>query len=125
MLEASDGPTTVDEYIQSFPMEVQKVLQGLRAAIREAAPAAEERIRYQIPTYFLAGNLVHFAAWKHHVGFYPQPSGLQQFDKELADYSRSKGSVQFPLGEPLPLDLIQRIVRFRVSENLKKAEART
>jgi uncharacterized protein YdhG (YjbR/CyaY superfamily) len=115
----------IDEYIASFPPEVQKKLQGLRAVIKETAPEATEKISYQMPTFFLNGNLVHFAAFKHHIGFYPVPTGIEKFKKELAVYKPSKGAVQFPLDKPLPLDLIRKIVKFRVAENLKKAEERS
>jgi len=96
----------------------------LRAAIRAAAPDAEEKISYQMPTFALHGNLVHFAAHPHHIGFYPAPSGIAAFAEELAPYKSSKGAVQFPLDQPLPLDLIRRIVEFRVEENRAAAQAR-
>ena len=115
---------SIDEYISSFPKEVQIILQELRAAIKAAAPDAEEKISYQIPTFFLKGNLVHFAAFKNHIGFYPTPSGIEAFKKELAIYESAKGSVQFPIDKPLPLELVRRIVKFRVAENLKKAESK-
>jgi uncharacterized protein YdhG (YjbR/CyaY superfamily) len=113
------GFTSIDEYIATFPDEVQKILEGLRAAISSAAPEAQEKISYQMPTFFLKGNLVHFAAFKNHIGFYPTPSGIQVFEQELSGYKSAKGSVQFPINEPLPLDLIAKIVKFRVAENLK------
>ena len=122
MPQNTAAPATVDEYIAGFPEDVQRVLEDVRRAIRQAAPDAEERISYQMPTFTLKGNLVHFAAWKNHIDFYPTPSGMAQFEQELSGYHRAKGSVQFPLDEPIPLDLIQRIVRFRVSENLEKAQ---
>jgi uncharacterized protein YdhG (YjbR/CyaY superfamily) len=112
--------TTIDEYIQGFPPEVQAILSELRSTIREAAPQASEKISYGIPTFYLNGNLVHFAAFKRHIGFYPDPSGIAHFKKELAKYKSAKGSVQFPLDEPLPLQLIARIVAFRVGENSRK-----
>jgi uncharacterized protein YdhG (YjbR/CyaY superfamily) len=112
----------IDEYIAAFPIEVQKVLKELRAVIRKAAPEAEETINYGIPTFSLNGNLVHFAGWKSHVGFYPAPSGIISFKKELSVYECSKGTVKFPIDEPLPLALITRIVKFRVRENLEKAK---
>ncbi len=114
-------PTTIDEYIAGFPEDIQKILQKIRATIRKAAPKAEETIGYRMPTFTLEGNLVHFAAFKHHVGFYPTPSGTAQFRKELSAYQGAKGSVQFPLDEPIPFALISKIVKFRVKENLEKA----
>jgi len=114
---------TIDEYIAAFPKEIQNLLQEMRATIRAAAPDAEEKISYQMPTFFLKGNLVHFAAHTNHIGFYPTPSGIEAFKQELSAYQSSKGAVQFPIGEPLPLDLVDRIVRFRVAENLEKARA--
>ncbi len=116
------GFASIDDYIATFPADVQKKLEELRATIRAAAPAAEEKISYQMPTFALKGNLVHFAAWKTHIGFYPAPSGIAAFQNELAKYANSKGAVQFPLEQPLPLKLISKIVKFRVAENLKKAE---
>ena len=116
------GFTSIDEYIATFPKEIQRILQSLRATIKAAAPEAEEKISYQMPTFALHGNLVHFAAWKTHIGFYPAPSGIQEFAQELAKYEGAKGSIKFPLNEPLPLELIRNIVKFRVVENLKKAE---
>jgi len=114
--------TTIDEYIETFPKSVQKLLEEMRATIKAAAPEAEEKISYQMPTFFLKGNLVHFAAYKRHIGFYPTPSGIQAFQKELSIYKNSKGSVQFPIDQPLPLELVRRIVQFRVAENLKRAD---
>src|SRR3982751_2228031 len=111
----------IDEYIAGFPQEVQKRLQQMRTVIKKAAPQAEETINYAIPTFFLNGNLVHFAGYKNHIGFYPAPSGIEAFKKELSEYAGAKGSVQFPLDKPLPLELVKRIVQFRVEENLRKA----
>jgi uncharacterized protein YdhG (YjbR/CyaY superfamily) len=110
----------IDEYIQSFPESVQEKLQMIRQTIHKAAPEAKEAISYQMPTFKLNGNLVHFAAFKEHIGFYPIPSGIEAFQEELSKYKTGKGSVQFPLNEPLPLDLVRRIVEFRVKENLSK-----
>jgi uncharacterized protein YdhG (YjbR/CyaY superfamily) len=112
----------IDEYIALFPKDIQVLLERIRATIREAAPEAQETISYQMPTFTLKGNLVHFAAFKHHIGFYPTPSGTEKFNKELSVYRTSKGTVQFPLDQPMPYDLISKIVKFRVSENLKRAE---
>jgi uncharacterized protein YdhG (YjbR/CyaY superfamily) len=118
------APKTIDEYIAGFPQEVQALLQQIRTTIREAAPDAEETISYQIPTFRLKGNLVHFGAFKKHIGFYPTSSGITRFEKELAGYQRSTGAVQFPLDQPIPFDLIREIVEFRVRENLERAEAK-
>ena len=114
--------TTVDEYISSFPKETQKILKDIRATIKAAAPDAEEKISYQMPTYYLNGNLIHFAAYKNHIGIYPTPNGIESFKKELSKYKGAKGSVRLPIDEPMPLKLISRIVKFRVAENLKKAK---
>jgi uncharacterized protein YdhG (YjbR/CyaY superfamily) len=112
----------IDEYIAGFPKEIQKLLQQMRKTIKKAAPNAEETINYGIPTFTLNGNLVHFAAYKNHVGFYPAASGIEAFKKELSVYAGAKGSVQFPLDKPLPLDLVSEIVAFRVAENIEKAQ---
>ena len=112
----------IDDYIAGFPNEVQEVLQKLRTTIRKAAPEAEESINYGIPTFTLKGNLVHFAAFKNHIGFYPAPSGIEAFKKELSVYEGAKGSVQFPIEKPIPLNLVSKIVKFRVKENLEKAK---
>lgn len=109
---------TIDEYIATFPKNVQTILEELRQAIKESAPKAEEAISYQMPTFRLKGNLVHFAAYKKHVGFYPTPSAIEAFKEELSGYETSKGTVRFPVDKPIPLDLVKRIVRFRVKENL-------
>jgi len=116
------APATIDEYIAGFPPEVRRLLRQVRAAIRKAAPRAEEKISYQIPTFFLHGNLVHFGAFKNHIGFYPAPMGLKEFEKELSKYEGAKGSVRFPLDQPMPLGLITKIVKFRVRKNLEKAK---
>lgn len=120
MKPAREAPATIDEYIADFPMEVQVMLERLRLTIATAAPDATEKISYQMPTFYFNGNLVHFAAFKHHIGFYPTPSGISAFREELKDYKTSKGAVQFPLDKPLPLELVKKIVGFRVTENLKK-----
>jgi uncharacterized protein YdhG (YjbR/CyaY superfamily) len=115
----------IDEYIAAFEGNVQANLVKLRAAIKKAAPKAEEKMSYAIPTFFLGGkNLVHFAAFNKHIGFYPTPSGVAAFAKELKPYPTSKGAVQFPLDKPLPLMLITKIVKFRVTENLQKAKTK-
>lgn len=110
----------IDEYIQSFPEHVQIKLKQLRLLIRQITPEVQEKISYQMPTFYLNGNLVHFAAFSKHIGFYPTSSGIANFKSELSKYKSSKGAVQFPIDEPLPLELIKRIVRFRVEENRKK-----
>ena len=113
---------SIDEYIAGFPPETQIVLEEMRALIRASASGATETISYAIPTFDLNGkHLVHFAGYERHVGFYPIPSGLEAFKEDLAPYKRGKGSVQFPLGQPLPTGLIRRIVEFRVAENIGKA----
>ena len=114
------APTTIDEYIAGFPLDVQAILEKIRATIRKAAPGAEETIKYRMPTFTLHGNLVHFAAFENHIGFYPVPTGIEKFKKELAVYKMGKGSIQFPLDQPIPYGLISKIVKFRVAENLKK-----
>ena len=112
----------IDEYIKTFPKDIQKILESVRQAIKNAAPEAEETINYQIPTFKLNGILVHFAAFKNHIGFYPTPSGQKAFQKELAVYKSGKGSVQFPLDKPIPLSLIKKIVQYRVKENSAKTK---
>lgn len=116
---------TIDEYIATFPKNIQILLEEMRATIRKAAPDAEERISYAIPTFKLNGNLVHFAAFKNHIGFYPTPTGIEEFEEELSVYKQGKGSVQFPLDKPLPLNLIIRIVEFRKKKNNEKAKNKT
>jgi uncharacterized protein YdhG (YjbR/CyaY superfamily) len=120
MEEKKLGFDSIDEYIATFPEELQKILQEIRATIKAAAPEAEEKISYQMPTFYLKGNLIHFAAWKNHIGLYPTPSGTQAFKQELSIYENAKGSVKFPIDKPMPLELITKIVKFRVAENLKK-----
>jgi uncharacterized protein YdhG (YjbR/CyaY superfamily) len=115
------APQTIDEYISRFSPDVQEILQKIRATIREAAPDATEKISYQMPTFYFNGNLVHFAAFKNHIGFYPVPSGIEAFKEELSAYPQGKGSVQFPLDRPIPYDLIKRVTQFRMEENLRKA----
>lgn len=119
------GFNSIDEYIASFPEDIQNILNDIRATIRAAAPEATEKISYQMPTFFLNGNLVHFAAFKTHIGFYPTPSGIDEFKAELSKYKGGKGSIQFPIDQPVPLDLIAKIVKYRVSENLKKAASKS
>lgn len=112
---------SIDEYIADFPEEVQKILQELRAVIKAAAPGAEEKISYQMPAFARNGILVYFAAYKNHIGFYPTASAVSAFEKELLPYECSKGTVRFPIDKPLPLDLISKIVKFKVDENLRKS----
>jgi uncharacterized protein YdhG (YjbR/CyaY superfamily) len=120
MKRSKAKPETIDEYIAVFPGEIRTRLKQLRAAIRQAAPRARERISYRIPTFSLCGNIVHFAGYERHIGFYPGSSGVKKFAKELSIYESAKGSVQFPHEWPLPLALIRKIVQFRLEENLAK-----
>jgi uncharacterized protein YdhG (YjbR/CyaY superfamily) len=112
----------IDEYISRFPKDVQIILEKIRTTIRKTAPDAKETIAYQIPTFTLEGNLVHFAAYAKHIGFYPTPNGITKFKKELAKYATAKGSVQFPLDRPIPYDIIKKIVMYRVQENLERVK---
>jgi uncharacterized protein YdhG (YjbR/CyaY superfamily) len=116
---------TIDEYIAMFPRDVQAILEELRQTIRDSAPDAEEVISYQMPAFRLNGILVFFAAFKSHIGFYPTSSGVSAFRKELSSYEVSKGAIRFPIDEPLPFDLIKKIVRYRVKENLGKMKKET
>lgn len=115
---------TIDDYIAGFPDEIQAILKQLRSIIYQAAPEAGEKIGYGIPTFTLHGNLVHFAAYKNHIGLYPGPRTIEKFSAELADYETSKGTIRFPLDAPMPLELIERIVKDRVKENLLAVEAK-
>ncbi len=119
-MQRKKGYLSIDEYIGSFPPDIRERLNAMRTAIRQVAAGALEKISYQMPAFYLNGNLVYFAAYARHIGFYPTPSGIGRFQKELAKYKNAKGSVQFPLTEPLPIALIQRIVKYRVEENLRK-----
>ncbi len=110
-------PSSIDQYIEGFPEDVRKRLRDIRKTVKEAAPDATEKISYRMPTFFYHGNLVHFAAFAKHIGFYPTPTGITGFEAELAKYSGGKGSVRFHMDEPLPLDLIRRIAEFRYREN--------
>lgn len=121
---STTNPENISDYISNFPAQIQVMLEDLRKTIRETAPEAEETINYGIPTFTLNGNLVHFAAYKKHIGFYPAPSGIEAFQSELSGYQMAKGSVQFPIDQPLPLELIRRIVAFRRQENLSKEKKR-
>lgn len=115
---------TIDAYIAGAPKEAQAILKKIRALVKKEAPDAVEAIKYGMPTFILGGNLVHFAAFKNHIGFYPTPTGIETFKKEISVYEWAKGSVQFPLGEPMPYDLIRKITAFRVKENLARAKAK-
>jgi uncharacterized protein YdhG (YjbR/CyaY superfamily) len=119
-MENQKAANTIDEYIARFPKNIQTILQRLRRAIRETAPAAKEVISYQMPAFKQNGILVWFAAFKNHIGFFPKASAIEAFKNRLAPYQISKGTVRFPLNEPLPLDLIKEIVKFRVKEDLNK-----
>jgi len=110
-------PESIDAYIAQFSPNIQELLQQIRAVIHETAPEATEKISYQMPTFYLNGNLVHFAVHKHHIGFYPAPSGIEKFSQELALYKTRKGAAQFPLDQPIPFDLIREITAFRVQQN--------
>jgi len=120
MAEKKGQPTTIDEYISQFPEDVQQLLVKIRAVIKESAPDAVEKISYQMPGFNLKGSLVWFAAHKDYIGFYPTGSGIEAFKDELSAYQGSKGSVHFRLDEPMPYELIGKIVKFRVAENLRK-----
>jgi uncharacterized protein YdhG (YjbR/CyaY superfamily) len=117
MLKQKNKFETIDEYIKTFPKDVRNILEKVRQAIKESAPGAEEAISYQMPTFKLNGNLVHFAGYKNHIGFYPTPSGTEAFKKEIAVYRAGKGSIQFPIDKPIPISLIKKIVKFRVKES--------
>ena len=110
----------INEFIADFPEDIQIILEKIRATIHQAAPDATEAIKYGMPTFVLNGNLVHFAAYKNHIGFYPAPTGIDAFIEELAQYRTGKGTIQFPIDKPIPYDLIAKVVKFRVEENLKK-----
>lgn len=116
---------SIDEYIDEFPPETQKLLKAMRDTIRKAAPKAEETIKYAIPTFTLNGNLVHFAGYKNHIGFYPAPMGIEAFKEETAKYEAGKGTLQFSLDEPLPLSLVSKIVKYRVKVNEEKIKAKS
>ncbi|MCA9905649.1 MAG: DUF1801 domain-containing protein [Anaerolineae bacterium] len=116
--------TTIDDYIATSPEDVREILQKLRQTIHAAAPDAEEAISYQMPTFKLHGNLIHFAAFKSHIGLYPTPSATEEFARELAPYAVSKGTIRFPLNQPIPYDLVTRIVQFRVQETLNKRKSK-
>lgn len=116
-------PRNIDEYISGFPPQVQKILEKIRRTIRKAAPKAQEVISYQIPSFKLNGYLVHFAAYQSHIGLYPAPRGVAGFKDDLALYQTGKGTLRFPLDQPIPYELITRVVKFRVKKDLEAAEA--
>jgi len=124
MEKKENSPTTIDEYIAGYPEELQVKLNEIRRIIKATIPEAKETISYGIPTFALMGNVVHFGGFKSHIGFYPAPSGIEHFKEEIAPYLASKGTLQFPLDKPLPVDLIRRITEFRMQENLQKAAAK-
>ena len=124
MKAGQTAPKNIDEYIAGFPPEIQEILEKIRLTIRKAAPKAEEAISYMMPTFKLHGNLVHFAAFKNHIGLYPAPSGIDAFREELAVYEGGKGTIRFPLDKPIPYPLISKIVKFRATQNLDKAAAK-
>jgi uncharacterized protein YdhG (YjbR/CyaY superfamily) len=124
MKAESAVPKDIDDYIAGFPAEVRELLEQMRAAIKKAAPQAEEKISYRMPAFFLNGNLIYFAAFKNHIGLYPGAGAVESFKQELSVYRGAKGSVQLPLDKPIPSDLIERIVKFRIEENRKRAEAK-
>lgn len=124
MIENNLKPTTIDAYIACYPTEIQALLQSVRKTIKQAAPNATEAISYGMPTFKQNGNLVHFAAHKQHIGFYPLPSGIINFRAQLEGYPQAKGSVQFPFDKPLPLHIISEIVKFRILENEEKAASK-
>ncbi|KQO25076.1 hypothetical protein ASF10_07865 [Flavobacterium sp. Leaf82] len=115
-------PENIDEYIGAFPNDVQEILEKIRATIQEAAPDAKEKISYSMPAFEQNGIVVYFAAYKNHIGLYALPSGNESFKEELSKYKSGKGSVQFPLDQPMPFELITKIVKFRIKENIEKAK---
>lgn len=120
MEESAIKIETFDAYISRYDEDIQAILQEFRRVIKEEAPDAKEKISYQMPTFYLNGNLVHFAVQKNHIGFYPAPSGVAAFKEELTDYKTSKGAIQFPMTKPIPYELVRKIVRFRVEEAKQK-----
>lgn len=124
MTTKQSTPKDIDDYIARFPEDIQELLEKIRLTIKVAAPEAEERISYQMPTFALEGNQVHFAANKNHIGFYPTPAGIEEFEDELSPYIGGKGTVKFPFNKPIPYDLITKIVKYRAKENLERAETK-
>ena len=123
-MDSQKPSQTIDEYIAACPIKVQNQLKALKKVVKEIAPEAEEKISYQMPTFYQNGNLVHFAAFKNHIGFYPAPSGIENFKEELVKYKTSKGAIQFPLDDEIPVGLVKEIVKFRLKENLSKGKAK-
>jgi uncharacterized protein YdhG (YjbR/CyaY superfamily) len=115
-------PKNLDDYISDFPPDVREILEQVRETVRQAAPDAEETIKYDMPAFVLHGNLVYFAAFKNHIGFYPAPTGIPEFEKDLSVYKTGKGSVQFPFNKPMPLRLIARIVKWRIKKSFENME---
>ncbi len=120
MIKLETQYKNIEEYIKTFPKNVQDILQKIRLVIKEAAPGAKEAIKYQMPTFVLKKNLVHFAAYKNHIGFYPTPSGIEAFKHELSQYESSKGAIRFTIGKKIPYDLVKKITKYRVKENLSR-----
>lgn len=120
MMKLKTQYKNIEEYIKTFPKNVQDILQKMRQVIKEATPGAKEAIKYQMPTLVLKKNLVHFAAYKNHIGFYTTPSGIEAFKHELSQYESSKGAVRFPIGKNIPYDLVKKITKYRVKENLSR-----
>ena len=115
---------TIDEYIELFDPNIQKTLKEIRDFIKKEAPEATEKISYGMPTFYLNGNLVHFAAFKDHYGFFPSPSGIEAFEKEYAPYRSGKGTLRFPFDQPIPWEIIQKVIHFRIKENINKVGKR-
>ena len=124
-MKTSKPVRTIDEYIAGFPKDIQEILEKIRSTIRKAAPDAEEAISYNMPTFRLNGYLIYFAAYKEHIAIYPAPRGNEEFKEELDSYKGGKGTVRFPLHKPIPLDLVRRIVKFRVKENQARVKGRS
>jgi uncharacterized protein YdhG (YjbR/CyaY superfamily) len=124
MRKGQSEPKDIDEYIAGFPEDVQEILEEIRTTIRKAAPGAEETIKYHMPTFTLHGNLIHFAAYKNHIGLYPAPRGVEKFKDALSAYEGARSTVRFPLDKPIPFGLISKIVKFRVKKNLERAEGK-
>jgi len=122
IMEDKNRYNSIDEYIENFPIDTQEILQKIRSTILKAVPEAKEKISYGMPAFDFKGILVYFAAYKNHIGFYPTGSGIEAFKDKITGYKTSKGTIQFPLNEPIPMDLIIEIVNFRVSENLRKSK---
>ncbi len=124
MKKSPGGFKSIDDYVATFPDDIKEILEKIRTVIKKAAPDAREKISYHIPTFAQEGNLVHFAAFKGHIGFYPTPSGVEAFKEQLSGYEYSKGAIRFPIDRPIPYELIRKMVLFRVRENLAKSDIR-